>query len=224
METIHRREKATLVAACPVILLGLVNGTYKEALYSNPALYWVVDITQWIVLPLVCLALLYSRARVGPSDYGLSLPGRSYPVWEMVGAALLAMLLLGAAYWGLTTFLWRFPGFEAPTFTHHSIIPDGPGKIAVVTYLALTAGVVEEIFFRGLPWFGLRIITNQNSRRFIYIIGTSILFGLIHWENGTPEILATFVYGVIAAFLYLKLLNLWPLIGAHVLLDILEFW
>ncbi len=224
MRTIHRREKAALVAAWPVILLGLVNGTYKEALYSNPALYWVVDLTQWIALPVGCLALLYSRARVGPSDYGLSLPGRSYPVWELAGAALLAMLLLGAAYWGLIAVLWRFPGFEAPTFTHHSVIPDGPEKIVVVAYLALAAGVVEEIFFRGLPWFGLRIIANRNSRRFVYIIGTSILFGLIHWENGTPEILATFVYGVIAAFLYLKLLNLWPLIGAHVLLDILEFW
>ena len=142
----------------------------------------------------------------------------------MVGATLLATFLFGAVYRGFSSVLWRVPIFELPTFTHGSVIPEGPERALVVVYLAVTAGVIEEIFFRGLPWLGVQAVPNLNTRKAVYITGTSILFGLIHWENGVPEILATTALGLVAAVLYLKLLNLLPLIGAHIFLDLVYFW
>jgi membrane protease YdiL (CAAX protease family) len=91
-------------------------------------------------------------------------------------------------------------------------------------YLAITAGIVEEIFFRGLPFlyvierFPAKIPTGT------YVVTTALLFGAIHWENGGHEVVATFIYGVFAAAFYLKLRDLWPLIGAHALIDVWGFW
>lgn len=38
------------------------------------------------------------------------------------------------------------------------------------------------------------------------------------------EAIATFVYGLFASALYLKLRDLWPLIGAHIVIDLWAFW
>jgi membrane protease YdiL (CAAX protease family) len=55
------------------------------------------------------------------------------------------------------------------------------------------------------------------------VVATSIVFALVHWENGGPGLLAAGAYGFGAALLYLKLRNLWPLVVAHVVTDVISF-
>jgi membrane protease YdiL (CAAX protease family) len=114
------------------------------------------------------------------------------------------------------------PPETAPFFK--SAAPDGLFRFPVVLYLAITAGIVEEIFFRGLPLLYVieRFPAKIPTRT--YVVTTALLFGSIHWENGGHEVVATFIYGVLAAAYYVKLRDLWPLIGAHALIDVWEFW
>jgi membrane protease YdiL (CAAX protease family) len=101
---------------------------------------------------------------------------------------------------------------------------EGPLRVFVVLYFALTAGFVEEIFFRGLPLLYLTQRFPKALPKRTYVIATAVCFGALHWQNGIHEVAATLVFGVFAAIIYLKLRDLWPLVGAHVLEDLWDFW
>jgi membrane protease YdiL (CAAX protease family) len=51
----------------------------------------------------------------------------------------------------------------------------------------------------------------------------AVLFGMAHWESGAHEILGTACLGLFACALYLKIQTLWPLIGAHFIVDMASF-
>ena len=151
----------------------------------------------------------------------------------MVGAGILAAFLLYIAYFlsnlfgyvSLATVLSvgiPLPVFVAD-FTYQSTLPGGLFHYLVVIYYGLTAGFVEEITFRGLPWAILNARSGSGHVR-TYVLVSSFSFAAIHWENGTPELIAAFGFGVVAALLYLKLKNLWPMIIAHSLIDITIYW
>lgn len=213
-----------LAAAAPIVALGLANGLYLERLTETPPLYWAADLTQWVVVPVICLAALARFAGVTPRDYGLRAPDADLPALEMAAITALAGVVLTAVYFASSSLAWLvIPGTE-PTFSYSALVPDGLMKGVVVAYFALTAGVVEEIAFRGLPLAALQVAGREQIPTTAYVLGTSVLFALIHWENGPPELAATFVYGAVAALLYLKLANLWPLVLGHVAVDVISFW
>jgi len=97
-------------------------------------------------------------------------------------------------------------------------------KFPVVFYLAATAGVVEEIFYRGIPYKLIFESEGIVCKRFVYVMGTSIAFSAIHWDKGLHFLIGTFVFGLFASYLYLKLKNLWPLVGGHFVYDFYIFW
>ena len=93
----------------------------------------------------------------------------------------------------------------------------------MVIYLAVTAGVAEEAVFRGLAWTIVSRLELGGLRGTAYVLGSSVLFAAVHWEQGVPGLVSAFAFGVLAAYLYLRLANLWPMIAAHVLTDMEVF-
>ena len=57
----------------------------------------------------------------------------------------------------------------------------------------------------------------------VFVVTSTALFALVHWENGAAELAAAAVYGLIAAWLYLRMGSLWPLVAAHFLIDLVAF-
>jgi len=53
---------------------------------------------------------------------------------------------------------------------------------------------------------------------------SAILFALDHWENGLPAVVGAFCFQFFAFRWYLKLNALWPINGAHFLIDLYYFW
>jgi len=221
-------NKITYQGLSLIFAIGLINGLYKEPLYNySKVLYWLVDLAHFVVIPSILFLYLYKRFNVKPHSYGLIKPTRAYPLSEIIGASIFSAIILDLIYiatYEITYSIFINNGYINPAFNYHSVIPTGILNIPVVFYLAITAAVMEEIVFRGVPY---KIIFNNDHIKYkkqIYVLVTSACFAAIHWENGYPDLISAFIFGLLAAWLFLTYKNLWPLIGAHFLIDFYTFW
>ncbi|MEO8416613.1 MAG: type II CAAX endopeptidase family protein [Ginsengibacter sp.] len=84
-------------------------------------------------------------------------------------------------------------------------------------FTAFTAGVVEELIFRGYLQPRLEIISNSPS---LAIILSSLLFGLLHYSYGTLfNVIGPVFIGLVFALYYRKYKNITVLIVCHFLWD-----
>ena len=220
------RADAVLIGTFIVFAATTLDGHFKESLHeASRFVFGLFDFTKFVLIPAAVLGWLYLRYSVAPRDYGVKALNRGDGWLRTVGLVALLVALLYFAYHGSVKLAWIFTWqISAPaTFYYKDTVPAGWLHYPVVFYYGLTAGIVEEIFFRGLPLLYLREKFGQAIPRTSYVIVTAIAFGLIHWENGLHEVIATTVFGAGAAVLYLQVRNLWPLIAAHALIDIWEF-
>jgi membrane protease YdiL (CAAX protease family) len=107
------------------------------------------------------------------------------------------------------------------TFSYRDVVPRGRFGTFAVLYLALSAALVEEVFYRGV--LARLVIGSRDTalKRHLFVAVSAILFGVNHWSQGLPQVVATIYLGVVAAFLYLRLRNLWYVIGGHLVLNLL---
>ncbi len=217
-------SNAILLGAGALIALGIADGAFKHSLYAySPLVFWIFDTTKFVFLPALLLWLLYRYFRIKPFEYGLAGVAEDQPWWEFIGLVVFLAFILYVVYqvaWNMfPKALWPLP---AQHF-YDSIMPQGNLHFPLALYYAVTAGVTEEIIFRGLPLLYLKEKCGKSFSRTGYVLVTSVLFAAAHWENGSHEVAATFIFGVIGALLYLQLHELWPLIGAHALVDLWAF-
>lgn len=177
-----------------------------------------------IIFPIGAMYFLSKFMALNPKDYGLVKSGSHYPAWEMIGAGIFSAIILimvGTVSWYGGVILFGRDDF---VFSFGMAVPDGKWHIPVVIYLAVSAGIVEEVIFRGLGW---KVISDLNLNRLkkpLYVIATSLVFSAVHWEQGLAGAFSAFTFGAVAALLYLQLRNLWPMIAAHTLVDVYYFW
>jgi membrane protease YdiL (CAAX protease family) len=212
------RAQVAAWAALPTAALLTLNGFYLgDAYRASPRLFWLLDVLQFVLVPAASVWALARFAGVAPRDYGLgALTGGQRPA-----AALAIYALVVFAYvfgYGVARLLAFFVGWEwhASGFDYSQAAPrNALGALLVLLYLSLSAGVVEEIVFRGLPALFL------PPR--LYPLLSAAAFGLIHWESGGRVVIATFLVGVVLAALYLRVRNLWPFVAGHAITDMLAF-
>ncbi|WP_285398620.1 CPBP family intramembrane glutamic endopeptidase [Lysinibacillus sp. fls2-241-R2A-57] len=86
-------------------------------------------------------------------------------------------------------------------------------------YVSITAGITEEIIYRGFLIFAFTYLFPDLSV-WIVILLASILFGLAHTYQGfVMGVLRTTIFGVLFSILYIGLDSIIPLILFHFLLD-----
>lgn len=184
-----------------------------------------MDITQFVLLPLLSCWALRRFAQVSPQHYGL---GRLVHDEDLISALVL---------FGVVTFIFTFgypvarliasyfPWFWGPSsFSYEQALPINPAwAIVAVLFFSFSAGLVEEVFFRGLPALYLEARLSPQRLKLIYPLVSALAFSLIHWENGSRELVATFLLGLLAAYFYLLIRNLWPFIVGHAFTDIFAF-
>lgn len=85
--------------------------------------------------------------------------------------------------------------------------------------VAFTAGIVEEVLFRGMPVY---VLTHQFSRigPVLTILATACLFGFAHAYQGWKGVLMTTVMGALFTGIYLATGALWIPMALHVLIDL----
>ena len=206
-----------------IFTIQLLNGFFLSNLYQySPSFFWVFDAFQFVFLPALFLYLLYTKYSITPSSYGLVIPDNKHQAKELLLIIIYCTLLLQ---------LFSFVSYEmtkafiakGTTGNYQSVIPTGSLQIPVIIYMSLTAAIVEEIFYRGLPLLILKNIFTGKKLEYLYIYTTTFIFTLVHWENGFPDIVSSFIYGIFAASFYLQFKRLIPIIVAHFVINMVVF-
>lgn len=212
----------------PTVALLLANGFYLLPAYRlSPALFWSLDLAQFVMVPLLSV---WGLSRIGavPSAYGF----RAILQREKRIDDIVTFVIVVAAFY----YFYRFGQVVSQILIPHiswwpwyesvyglAMPKHGFASLAVLAYLAVTAGLVEETFFRALPALALRQVLAPSTFRIAYPLLTAPVFALIHWENGPYEVGATFVLGLVVAWLYMRIGNIWPFVLGHAITDIVEF-
>lgn len=180
------------------------------------ALYRQTLVLEWTALVVLALAWwLIGRPAV---DLGLSMP-RGSGFWIGCGLVLLMTVLL--------TWFWR--RVCAMSAQERAEQVDSLGKLVhfmprpgreyrYFFGLSMTAGVVEEIIYRGfLLWYLAQFMPTWAA-----VLLSSVAFGLSHSYQGLSGGIRTGLVGLGFAVLYVISGSIWlPIIG-HALLDILQ--
>jgi len=91
------------------------------------------------------------------------------------------------------------------------------GHQAMIFFLALTAGVTEELIFRG---YLLTRMSQWFKNEVAAVIVSSLLFAALHYKYGRMrELIFTFLIGVIFSIYYIKYRNIKAIIVTHFLID-----
>jgi len=223
----ERQAQYAALAALPTAAISLANGCYLEAAYRySPRLFWTLDALNFIVVPALRCWLLWRLAGVSPARYGLGrlATQRSAVRDALAYAGVVVALVGGYSIAGNVAFLVGPLLWSGSSFSYQQVIPMGGGSaMATLLYLAVTAGLSEEIIFRALPALYLSSRLTPRTYSQVYPLASAAAFAAIHWEQGSQEMFATFLFGLMAAWLYMKVRNLWPLAFGHALTDLLAF-
>jgi len=211
------RNKAITISLGIIFLIWSVNGMYMSFLsgYSK-TLFWSLDLVQWVVIPSAIIIYLSSKNQLTIDQYGLDF--RQLTIKTLIWTVPATLTLYPSFFW-VTDFTRELLGQPSGFFTFHDAYPDGIMGTIVWLYSALTAGIVESIFFIGLPWLLWSRRVKDNTLAFIVII--SVIFAAVHWEQGLHILAGAFVFSLAACTWYLSLKTLWPVLLAHIFIDLI---
>lgn len=227
MRTAVRTDSHILAGwvAAPFILLSLVDGIWKIPLSSSGPIInlWIYDLIKWVLVPVALLITLHRLAFVQAREYGLSADLGKRDIIYVLPIPLIILFLTHFITGGVADHVLGYP---RPPFDHSNMLGAlGRLWIAGTIYLSATAGLWESVFLIGLPWLWFsrgRTVSARATSAFALVI--SLIFAAGHLENGMPNAIGAFFFQLVAVYWYLRLGTLWPIIGAHFLIDVVYLW
>jgi len=152
-----------------------------------------------------------------PATIGLGLG--PHPASELFIVAWVTIVL------GLSALVFRFGGsgitnaLRRQARGFEALLPRGRRERLTFAALAITAGICEELIFRG---FGIAYVRWlwPGAPRTAVIVVTGLAFGLGHLYQGARGVVLTAVVGGYFAWLVLSTGSLWPAMVIHGLLDL----
>src|SRR5690606_1019630 len=116
-------------------------------------------------------------------------------------------------------FIWP----EAPAgnvYSRKIIDLNLPLYVSIKIYLSLTAGIVEEVLYRGYLYkLHSDWITGKRLADVLFVVVSSVLFSAVHSDYSAAEMASVFGFGFCASILYLSIKRLEPIIIGHFLMD-----
>jgi len=137
---------------------------------------------------------------------------------QLAGDLVYAALALGFSYTCFIGIDRLLQHGEAVTNPLLPAVPSGAAGIIVWIGLSLSAGICEEIVFRGYLQRQLAAITGSTS---LAILGQAIAFGIAHGYEGMGAVIRIVVYGLAFGMLALWRGNIRAGMLAHAAWDIL---
>jgi CAAX protease family protein len=187
------------------------TGVLASVLYFGLGVHMRVDAGVLMVDAVLLGSLLPLRHRHGLSldDFGI----RSVPAARSIGLVVLALFV-----YVVVTVLWLIvvqpsAGTDALANVRHESTVN---VVLAIIAVAVSAPIVEEVFFRGLLYRSLR---NRLSILPAALLAGA-LFGLVHVTSYPLDTLPVkAAFGVIACLLYERTGSLLPGIGLHSFID-----
>jgi membrane protease YdiL (CAAX protease family) len=195
----------------PPILSAGAPGELPEGLRANREIL-INEAVIW-AMTLVVLAIVLFWERLPLSSIGLR-----RPTWSafLAGAAVTLGLIVVALAAALAIAAAGFPIDNAEQETLVIGLP-----IWLQAFVVISAGITEEILFRGYP---IERITALTGRTWLGALLPVIVFGAVHapfW--GVAHAVVAGFEGLVLTAVYIWRRNLWINITAHALLDGLVF-
>jgi len=179
-------------------------GQAPETETSNIVLYTGVLMTHW------SLAYVVAR-RIGKEGVIELIRPKKRTNWPAAALVFAALNALFTSYIYLGVRAGRIP------------LMASTGIIQTIFYLVLiplTAGVVEEILWRG--YFIERLLASGRTEPKAILL-SSVSFAFIHGFFLMDKILITALFGVIAGLYYVRERNLLVIMATHVVVDVIAF-
>lgn len=129
----------------------------------------------------------------------------------------------GLAFLVARNLSWRVLGPSPGSFQLVHLFPQGLTGAAMQIYAAISAGLVESIFFIGLPWL-LYASAHQHPSEMRFMLTVSAIFALAHWEQGRHIMIAAFFSHLVMCRWFLLWRTLWPVVLGHTMIDLAAFF
>lgn len=174
-------------------------------------------ITQWLLATVVVASWIHlSRAW---TELGLVMPA-GWQGWAALGLAV----GLGGLLIGQSAVVARRPEthdqVRAGIAAYAEILPVSRSDLSGFSALSITAGICEELLFRGyLPWYLAHWFGTWGAQA-----AALFVFALAHSYLGRGAVVRALLAGGVAAGLYLWSGSLIPSMVLHVLLDLSSGW
>lgn len=163
----------------------------------------------WLFAAVVVGVALFGEGRT-PASIGLKRPTWLTPVWG-VAAAVGLMVVVGLSS-SLTYHLLHAPSQSAAKY--EAMVR---GSLVYALFIALRAGVVEEVLYRGLAIEQLTVLTGRRWLAGAIAAAIFILAHAVHVD--AYQLIPVAAATAAMTGLYLWRRNLWINIIAHVLVD-----
>ncbi len=212
------------VAFGPLMTIGLLgewigDGTTLGAILINVA----------YVLSLIFATIVLRSRGSGWRQIGLARP-KSWPktILLSIGAMVAGFIAIILAGIILQTLLQLLPVQESGVADLSSYDPLVGNLPLLIIYLTAAWTIIafgEEMIFRAFVINSLAsLFPNSKVKWAIALLGSALLFGLVHFSWGLGGVVQTTVMGLTLGFIYLRTgRNLWVTIIAHALMNTLNF-
>lgn len=222
------RPNLAILIFVVAILPFQINGFINPVILENKLLFWIFDIFTWVVLPIFLYLFVVSKNILAKEDFAFTfhltdeLDKKKNLILFVILVFLVSFLQFYTYKYSTLLSKELFPvNIGSIKFDYSFVTPDG-GFLAVLVsvYMAITAGVVEEIIYRFFLW---KLVESFKYRVIIFVSISSLVFASVHWESGVQNLFATFIFGIVSAVIYVIIKNIWPLVIGHFVVDFFDF-
>lgn len=195
---------------------GIVSGKITKSHFYLSSIIWA-----WIPASVILTAILLQGFSL--KDLGFVFPSRSFNIPQWL---YLTGWIASAAYFLYNIFCIISFRFFENVREHHAkrvassirtLLPVSSKEKRLWRFLSLTAGITEELQYRGYLFFAIPLLF-PNAGIFTAIVVSSILFSLGHLYQG-KEVIKPAVAGLFLSLIYPVLGSIYPLIILHTLQD-----
>lgn len=191
--------------------------------------YYMTILGLWIPTLLVLLLIpLQGITLSGIGIKNIQLGSNIISQWVSYGVLLFAVLYLLSIIYHMvcmkisgqyrTAYYRKVQQSETPGVVLDVMLPVSDKERKLWNLVSISAGVCEELLFRGFLFFSLREFLPELPIVIIIII-TSFVFGLWHTYQGLKGMGVTFFIGLLFSSLYLSIGSIIPIIILHILMD-----
>jgi len=170
---------------------------------------------EWIAV--LVLAVLWLYLGRGAAELGL-IPGTGALVWAGYGLAALICVLLAVQMRVMTANEKNRASLLEQTGGVAFLMPHTLQERRTFDAVSLTAGICEELLFRGFLFAYLT--AGLGVSVWLAALLSSVAFGFAHLYQGPLGILKTGTVGLVLAVLYVMTGSLWAPIVVHFLMDL----
>jgi len=210
-----------LVAFLPILILGIIG-----TLLGTDTLLGGFIVTGGYVLSIGIATIVLKLQGSSWRQIGLARP-KSWPRTVLLGiGALVALFIMTIA---LQVIALNLPGAEAASIDQSRFNPLEGNLVLFLLFVVLawtTIAFGEEMFYRAFLITQLGdVFQNSKLGTALALLGSSLIFGLVHLVEGPLGIANTFFMGLILGTIYLRTgRNLWVTIIAHGLANTIRFY